>query len=34
LAADSGVCDQKTSKSFVSHTEESMAEHVGINGVY
>jgi hypothetical protein len=28
------VCDQKTSKFFVSHWEESMAGHVGINGVY
>jgi hypothetical protein len=28
------VCDQKTSKFFVSHWEESMAGYVGINGVY
>jgi hypothetical protein len=28
------VCDQKTSKFFVSHREESMAGHMGINGVY
>jgi hypothetical protein len=28
------VCDQKTSKFFVSHQEESMAGHVGVNGVY
>jgi hypothetical protein len=29
LAADSAVCDQKPS-----HWEESMAEHMGVNGVY
>jgi hypothetical protein len=28
------VSDQKISKFFVSHVEESMAGHVGINGVY
>jgi hypothetical protein len=28
------VCDQKISKLFVSHVEESMTEHMGINGVY
>jgi hypothetical protein len=28
------VCDQKSSKFFVSYWEESMAGHVGINGVY
>jgi hypothetical protein len=28
------VCDQKTSKFFVSHWKESMARHVGIHGVY
>jgi hypothetical protein len=28
------VCDQKTSKFLVSHREESMARHVGINGIY
>jgi hypothetical protein len=28
------VCDQNTFKFFVSHKEESMAGHVGINGVY
>jgi hypothetical protein len=26
------VCDQKTSKFFVSHQEESMAGHVGVKG--
>jgi hypothetical protein len=29
-----GVCDQKTSKFFVSYQGESMAGHVGIKGVY
>jgi hypothetical protein len=29
-----GVCDQKTSKFFVSHVEEFMAGHVDVNGVY
>jgi hypothetical protein len=29
-----GVCDQKTSKFFVSHWEKSMAGHVGVNGIY
>jgi hypothetical protein len=28
------VCDQKTSKFFISHQKESMAGHVGISGVY
>jgi hypothetical protein len=28
------VCDQKISKFFVSHWEESMAGHMGINGDY
>jgi hypothetical protein len=28
------VFDQKTSKFFVSHQEESMAGHVNVNGVY
>jgi hypothetical protein len=28
------VCDQKTSKFFVSHREEAMLRHVGVNGVY
>jgi hypothetical protein len=28
------VCDQKISKFFVSSGEESMAGHVGVNGVY
>jgi hypothetical protein len=28
------VCDQKISKVFVSHLEESIAGHVGVNGVY
>jgi hypothetical protein len=28
------VCDQKTSKFFVSSGEESMAGHMGVNGVY
>jgi hypothetical protein len=28
------VCDQKTSKFFVSHWEESMAGHMGVKGVY
>jgi hypothetical protein len=28
------VCDQKTSKFFVSHQEECMAGHKGINEVY
>jgi hypothetical protein len=28
------VCDQKTSKFFVSHHKESMAGHVGVTGVY
>jgi hypothetical protein len=28
------VCDQKTSKFFVSHQKESMAGHVGVKGVY
>jgi hypothetical protein len=28
------VCDQKSSKSFVSHQKESIAGHVGIKGVY
>jgi hypothetical protein len=28
------VCDQETSKFFVSHQEESMAGHVGVKGVY
>jgi hypothetical protein len=27
-------CDQKTSKFFASHWEESMAGHVGVNGTY
>jgi hypothetical protein len=30
----SAVCDQKTSKFFVSHIEESIAGHVGVSGVY
>jgi hypothetical protein len=30
----SGVCDQKTSKLFVCHREESMAGHMGVSGVY
>jgi hypothetical protein len=29
-----GFCDQKTSIYFVSHREESMAGHVGVNGFY
>jgi hypothetical protein len=29
-----GVCDQKTSKFFVSYQEESMAGHMSVNGVY
>jgi hypothetical protein len=29
-----GVCDLKTSKFFVSHMEESMAGHMGVNGIY
>jgi hypothetical protein len=28
------VCDQKTSKFFVSHREESMAGYVSVKGVY
>jgi hypothetical protein len=28
------VCDQKSSKFFVSHVEESIAGHMGKNGVY
>jgi hypothetical protein len=28
------VCDQETSKFFVSHWDESMAGHVGVKGVY
>jgi hypothetical protein len=28
------VCDHKTPKFFVSHWEQSMAEHMGIKGVY
>jgi hypothetical protein len=28
------VCDQKTFKFCVSHQEESMERHVGVNGVY
>jgi hypothetical protein len=28
------VCDQKTSRFFVSHQKESMAGHVGVNGIY
>jgi hypothetical protein len=28
------VCDLKTSKFFVSLGEESMAGHVGVNGIY
>jgi hypothetical protein len=28
------VCDQKIPKFFVSHQEESMTGHVGVNGVY
>jgi hypothetical protein len=31
---NSALCDQKTSKFFVSHLEESMVGHMGINGVY
>jgi hypothetical protein len=34
LVADSAVCDQKPSQYFVSHQEESMAGHMGVNGVY
>jgi hypothetical protein len=34
LAADGAVCDQKTSKFFVSLREESMARHMGVNAVY
>jgi hypothetical protein len=34
LVADGRVCDQKISKFFVSHQEESMAGHVGVNRVY
>jgi hypothetical protein len=30
----SAVCDQKISKFFESHWEESMAGHMGVNGVY
>jgi hypothetical protein len=30
----SGVCDEKTSKFFVSWMEECMAGHMGVNGVY
>jgi hypothetical protein len=33
LAATGAVCDQKTSKFFVSHQEESMAGYVFGNGV-
>jgi hypothetical protein len=28
------ICDQKTSKFFVSHWEESMAGHVGVKEVH
>jgi hypothetical protein len=28
------VCDQKTSKFFVSHWEEAMARHMGVKEVY
>jgi hypothetical protein len=28
------VCGWKTSKFFIYHQEESMAGHVGVNGVY
>jgi hypothetical protein len=28
------VCDQKTSKFFVSHQEKSMAGHMDVKGVY
>jgi hypothetical protein len=28
------VCDQKTSKFFVSQGKESITGHVGVNGVY
>jgi hypothetical protein len=30
----SAVCDQKTSKFSVTPWEESMAGHIGVNGVY
>jgi hypothetical protein len=30
----SAVCDQKTSKFFVSHQKESMAGHVDAKGIY
>jgi hypothetical protein len=34
LKGNDAVCDQKISKFFVSHVEESMAGHIGINDVY
>jgi hypothetical protein len=34
LVSDDRVCDQKASKFFVSHVEESMAGHVDVKGVY
>jgi hypothetical protein len=33
-AGGGGVCDQKASKFFVYFGEESIAGHVGVNGVY
>jgi hypothetical protein len=33
LAAEAGVCDQKTSKFFVSHRKESMEGHMSIDGL-
>jgi hypothetical protein len=32
--SDTAVWVQKTSKFFVSHVEESITEHVDVNGVY
>jgi hypothetical protein len=34
VGSSGGVCDQKTSKFFVSHRKESMAGHLGVNGKY
>jgi hypothetical protein len=34
VASRGGVCEQKTSKFFVSHGEESITGHVGVNRVY
>jgi hypothetical protein len=34
LMGAAAVCDQKTSKIFVSHNEEFMAGHVGVKAVY